>query len=98
MPEGTVRTIGRYFAEGYWRTDTRTGPPGKVGAYHRMLSTHVNALADAGLTLERATEPRAVGAVADSSSMSGVGRPVWAEVPAVLAARCRKGDRGDPTS
>jgi ubiquinone/menaquinone biosynthesis C-methylase UbiE len=90
-PEGALRTIGRYFAEGYWRSDTRTGPPGKVGAYHHTLSTYINTLADAGLTLERLSEPRAAGDSPQSPSFSGgVRRPVWGEVPAILAARCRK--------
>lgn len=90
LPEGTVRTVGRYFAEGHWRSDARTGPPGKLGAYHRTLSTYLNALTDARLALECVSEPRATVA-ADSPSLSGVGGPVWDEVPAVLAARCRKG-------
>ncbi len=90
-PEGTVRTIGRYFVEGYWRSDTRPGPPGKVGAYHRTLSTYINTLTDAGLTLERASEPRATGDVADAPSLAGARRPVWEEVPATLVARCKKG-------
>jgi hypothetical protein len=81
LPQGTVRTVGRYFVEGYWCSDTRPGPPGKVGAYHRTLSTYVNALADAGLMLERMSEPRAT---------AGLSRPAWEEVPAVLVARCRK--------
>lgn len=87
MPEGWVRTVGSYFAEGYWRSDTRTGPPGKVGAYHRTLSTYVNALSDAGLVLERMSEPRLGGSHAER-------RPIWAEVPAVLVARCRKDEPG----
>ncbi len=90
-PEGTVRTVGRYFVEGYWRSDTRTGPPGKVGAYHRTLSAYINALTDAGLTLERVSEPCATGDVADTPAMAGISRQVWAEVPAVLVARCGKG-------
>jgi len=83
LPQGLVRTVGGYFAEGYWRSDTRTGPPGKVGAYHRTLSTYVTALADVGLALERLSEPPATVSVAQR-------RPVWVEVPAVLVARCRK--------
>jgi hypothetical protein len=82
-PDGIVRTVAGYFDEGYWRSDLRTGPPGKVGAYHRTLSTYVNALIGAGLTLERMSEPRATEAVASR-------RPVWVEVPAVLVVRCRK--------
>jgi ubiquinone/menaquinone biosynthesis C-methylase UbiE len=85
-PEGWVRTVSGYFTEGYWRSDTRTGPPGKVGAYHRMLSTYLNALTDADLALERVSEPRATFSLAER-------RPVWAEVPAVLVAQCRKGTR-----
>ncbi len=91
LPEGTVRTVGSYFAEGHWRSDTRTGQRDKVGAYHRMLSTYLNALEDAGLMLERATEPRPTGTLADSPSLSGMARPVWEEVPAVLVVRCGKG-------
>ncbi len=88
-PGGALRTIGRYFEEGYWRSDTRKGPPGKVGAYHRTLSTYVNALTDAGLTLERLSEPGPTDSLPDAPAFAA--RPVWAEVPAVLVARCRKG-------
>lgn len=83
-PDGWVRTVGRYFAEGWWRSDTRTGPPGKVGAYHYTLSTYINALSHAGLTLEQMSEP-------DATASLAAARPIWAEVPAVLVARCRKG-------
>ena len=97
LPEGTARTIRGYFAEGYWRSDTRTGPPGKVGAYHRTLCTYVNALTDAGLPLERMSEPSVAGNLADSLSLSGMSRPVWEEVPAVLVAKCGKGRRDSHT-
>ena len=86
LPEGVVRTIRSYFVEGYWRS----GPPGKVGAYHRTLSTYVNAVTDAGLIVERMSEPRAIDSFTDTPSLSGLKRPVWAEVPAVLVVRCRK--------
>ena len=89
-PEGTVRTIGKYFVEGFWRSDTRSGPPGKVGAYHRTLSTYVNALTDAGLQLVRLSEPGEVSDAPASLSLSHANRPVWVEVPAVLVAGCRK--------
>lgn len=81
--EGTVRTVGSYFIEGHWRSDTRTGPPGKVGAFHRTLSTYLNTLIEEGLVLECFREARATGITAQV-------RPVWAEVPAVLAVCCRK--------
>jgi 2-polyprenyl-3-methyl-5-hydroxy-6-metoxy-1,4-benzoquinol methylase len=91
-PEGPARTIRQYFAEGYWRSDTRPGPPGRIGAYHRTLSTYINAISDAGLQLERMCEPLGVSDVADSPSLSGVTRPVWREVPAVLVVRCRRSE------
>ena len=83
-PEGWVRMVGSYFTDDYWRSDIRIGPPGKVGAYHSTLSTYLNALIDAGLMLERVSEPRATARLAEA-------RPIWAEVPAVLVVRCRKG-------
>ena len=81
--QGWARIVGSYFTERHWRSDKRTGPPGKVGAYHRTLSTYVNALLEAGLCLERLCEPRASGHIAER--VRGYG-----EVPAVLGARCRK--------
>jgi ubiquinone/menaquinone biosynthesis C-methylase UbiE len=78
---GWMRTVSRYWDEGFWRSDTRPGPPGKIGAYHRTLSTYLNELADAGFTLQRAIEPRATGSQAER-------RPVWTEVPAFLFVRC----------
>ena len=92
LPEGVVRTIRRYFVEGYWRSDSRSGPPGKVGAYHRTLSTYVNSLADAGLTVKHMSEPCLIGSYTGSPSLSGLKMPVWAEVPTVLIVQCRKND------
>ncbi|EFH88125.1 class I SAM-dependent methyltransferase [Ktedonobacter racemifer] len=89
-PEGAVRTIGKYLVEGYWRSDIRPGPPGKVGSYHRTLSTYVNTLTDAGLQLVRLSEPGGTAASGDSLSLSRLNRPVWEQVPTVLVASCRK--------
>ena len=89
-PTGAVRTVRQYFAEGYWRSDTRTGPPGIVGAYHRTLATYVNALTDAGLPLQRLAEPAPPAALPGSPATAGSGRAVWREVPAVLVARCTR--------
>jgi 2-polyprenyl-3-methyl-5-hydroxy-6-metoxy-1,4-benzoquinol methylase len=83
-PEGWIRTVAGYFGEGYWRSDTRPGPPGKIGAYHRTLSTYVSALGDVGLVVERIAEPRVTGTHAER-------RPIWAVVSGALAIRCRKG-------
>jgi SAM-dependent methyltransferase len=82
-PDGPIRTVAGYFTEGHWRSDTRTGPPGKVGAYHRMLSTYVNTLSDVGLIVERLAEPCLTGVHAER-------RPIWTEVPGALIVRCRK--------
>jgi ubiquinone/menaquinone biosynthesis C-methylase UbiE len=90
LPAGTVRTIGRYFVEGHWQSETRTGPPRLVGSYHRMLSTYVNSLADAGLQLVRLSEPDSSAPIVASPSLSDMTRSVWMEVPAILAARCQK--------
>ena len=82
--DGTVwRAVRGYFQEVFWRSDNRSGVRGQVGAYHRMLSTYVNALVETGLCLERLCEPRASGHVAGRM-------PGYGEVPAVLVARCAK--------
>ncbi len=49
---------GGYAAEGWW-TSPDHNPVGariRVGGYHRRVATYLNALADAGLVLERADE------------------------------------------
>jgi hypothetical protein len=76
--------------EGHWRSDTRTGPPGRVGAYHRTLSTYVNTLSDVGLQLVHLSEPGVDTDLPQSPGFSQASRPVWAEVPAILVALCRK--------
>ncbi len=78
----TAREVGEYFVEGYWRSDNVHGVRGKVGAHHRTLSTYVNTLSEAGLTLDRLSEPRAEGALADR-------RPEGRDLPAALIARCK---------
>jgi ubiquinone/menaquinone biosynthesis C-methylase UbiE len=81
---GTVkREVRGYFNEGFWRSDNVYGVRGKVGAHHRTLSTYVNELYEAGLNLEQLAEPQAQDAM--------MGRvPGYHEVPAILAARCRR--------
>lgn len=77
------RLVRAYFDERFWQSPRRTGPPGKVGAYHRTLGTYLNACVDAGLAIERIDEPQFAGVHAQR-------RPIWAEVPAVLIGRCRQ--------
>lgn len=90
-PEGPAWSVARYFQEGYWRSDTRPGPPGKIGAYHRTISRYINTLIDHGLVLERLDEPYTLKETGETPALSGARRPIWGEVPAVLAGRCRKG-------
>lgn len=63
-----------YYDEGFWRSDNPHGVRGQVGARHRTLGTYMNALGEAGLVLERLSEPRLPGR----------------DAPVVLVARCRK--------
>jgi ubiquinone/menaquinone biosynthesis C-methylase UbiE len=72
-----------YFAEGFWRSDYPHGVRGKVGAYHRMLSTYLNALSDASFHLERIIEPS--GAAETSRRL-----PSEPEAPKFLIIRCGK--------
>ena len=77
------RLVGNYFEEGLWRSDNPEGVRGKVGAYHRTLSTYVNGLVEAGLMIERLIEPQGAGCSGDST-------PDTSKVPAFLAVRCKK--------
>jgi ubiquinone/menaquinone biosynthesis C-methylase UbiE len=46
----------RYAEEGFWRTGG-DGVRGRMGSYHRMLSTYINDLQMSGFRLERLEEP-----------------------------------------
>ena len=83
VDEELAREIPDYFAEGFWRRDNPRGVRGKVGSHHRTLSTYVNALVGAGLTIERFAEPRATKDLVERA-------PGYGEVPPFLAARCVK--------
>jgi len=78
----THRTVRGYFDEKLWFSDNLYGVRGKVGAYHRTLSTYINTLAEAGLLLERLIEPQTT---RDRDVRKG-----YSEVPALFVARCRK--------
>ncbi len=82
--DGAVsREVRGYFSEGFWRSDNPRGVRGQVGAYHRMLGSYLNALAEAGFLLERVVEPRATGQIAASI-------PGYTEVPVAFVARCKR--------
>lgn len=78
-----MRTVGGYFEEGFWKSDHRPGPPGKIGAYHRTLSTYLSGAIAAGFVIDALVEPQANGTLAER-------RPVWREVPYALAVRLSK--------
>lgn len=80
----TSREVRHYFEEGFWRSENIEGVRGQVGAYHRMLSTYLNRLIQAGFIIERIVEPCATGLAADRV-------PGYAIVPAFMLIRCKKG-------
>jgi ubiquinone/menaquinone biosynthesis C-methylase UbiE len=73
------RTVGQYFSEGYWDGPGLHRDALPIGAYHRTLSTYVNALTRAGLIIDQMREPQR-----DN-------QPVWQEVPQLLYVRCHRG-------
>lgn len=77
------REVRGYFTEEFWRSANPHGVRGQVGACHRMLSTYLNALTEAGFLLERTVEPQATGQIAISI-------PGYAEVPAAFLIRCKR--------
>jgi SAM-dependent methyltransferase len=83
-PEGgfSARRIRRYAVEGFWRSDGKTTLRGRVGAYHRTLSTYLNSLAQHGSALARLVEP--VLPVGDYTSAYTQG---MVQVPSILAVR-----------
>jgi ubiquinone/menaquinone biosynthesis C-methylase UbiE len=76
-----LREVTSYFVEGPWHSDNPDGVRGRVAVYHRTLSTYLNTLRQAGLTLERLVEPQA------PSRINGAGSP---EFPIVLIIQGKK--------
>jgi SAM-dependent methyltransferase len=74
----TAVVVRRYASEGFWQSGG-TGVRGRVGAYHRTLSTLLNDLLAAGFQLERLEEP----VVADDGLL--------AEMPQVMLLALRAG-------
>jgi ubiquinone/menaquinone biosynthesis C-methylase UbiE len=70
-------SVRRYATEGYWSSGG-DGMYGRMGAYHRTVSTYVNDLIGAGFSLERLEELL----LGDHGSREGLA----AEVPTVLVA------------
>ena len=84
-PEGTLlHAFHDYFEEGFWCSSNLASVRGRVGAFHRTLSTYLNSFLTAGLILERVMEPQATGPFA--ASIEGYDR-----VPVIFMAKWRKG-------
>jgi SAM-dependent methyltransferase len=81
-PEGVPgRLVTRYLDEEFWRSPNPEGVR-RAGAYHRTMSTYLNAFVRHGFFLERALEPEAGGEYARD-------QPVYARVPIFFAVRLR---------
>lgn len=72
-----------YFTERFWRSDYPHGVRGKVGAFHRRLSTYLNRMAEASFILERILEP-------DDPAETSRPAPAERGVPKFLIARCSR--------
>lgn len=84
LDDGTIiRESGRYFAEGFWKPGPGPGVRGRIGAHHRTLSTYVNALVQAGFSIQSLSEPHASGELAQRF-------PNYQSLPAALVVHCLK--------
>jgi SAM-dependent methyltransferase len=72
--------VSRYASEGFYMSGTgeRGGVRGRVGSYHRMISTYVNDLVRTGLVIEALREP----------VIEGAG--LAAEIPQTMVVKVRK--------
>ncbi len=77
-----------YLTERFWRSANPHGVR-RAGNHHRTVSTYLNALVRAHLTLELAEEPMAAPRLAEQ-------RPLYREVPIFFAARAAAGGRVTP--
>jgi ubiquinone/menaquinone biosynthesis C-methylase UbiE len=82
-PDGhPALAVRGYFEERFWRSPNPQGVR-RAGNHHRTLTTYLNALFRAGLTVEQVDEPMAMGLLATQ-------RPLYLEVPIFFAARTRR--------
>jgi ubiquinone/menaquinone biosynthesis C-methylase UbiE len=77
------RLIQSYFDEGYWQKSDPEMLRGKVGDWHRPVSTYINTLIDSGLNLERVVEPHITGQIAEL-------HPERASIPNLMMVRACK--------
>ncbi len=79
------REILNYIKEGFWRSTYSEGVRGKVGAHHRMLSTYMNTLSQAGFNIVKTVEP-----VATNEATKQI--PRFRNIPAFMIMRCLKAE------
>ena len=72
--------VRRYESEGYFNSGG-VGVRGRMGSYHRKLSTYINDLIASGFVLERIEEPLDIDEAAKF--------PLFSEVPTVLIVAAR---------
>jgi SAM-dependent methyltransferase len=85
------RVVTGYFDERWWYSANSDGVRSRVPDYHRMLSTYLNELSDAGFVLERVVEPRPAGRQLERV-------PGQQEIPSLLLVRARlNGQRPRPS-
>lgn len=78
------RVITTYLTEGHWVSTYAPGIRGRVGAWHRTISTYLNTAREAGWELETVLEPETLTHEGDVSTRG-------AEIPRMLLARFRAG-------
>jgi ubiquinone/menaquinone biosynthesis C-methylase UbiE len=78
----TGRLIYSYFDEGYWQKSDPEMLRGKVGDWHRTISTYVNTLVESGFGIERMIEPPITGQSAEE-------QPERANLPNLLLVQAR---------
>ena len=88
-PDGQPgRLVARYLDEEFWRSPNPEGVR-RAGAYHRTLSTYLNAFVRHGFRLEQSLEPAAEGDYAWE-------QPVHVRIPIFFAVRLRRVVRREP--
>lgn len=78
-----VRVIGDYNIEGFWRSDDPETARGRIGAQHRTISTYLNSLIAAGLSIVAVREPVETPDASDQATG-------WTDLPLALIVRCEK--------
>jgi ubiquinone/menaquinone biosynthesis C-methylase UbiE len=79
------RAIRQYQQEGSWKSSNSQGIRGRVGAYHRQLSTYLNGLIQTGFSLVHFAEPLLPAAAYESPHMQEM-----LEIPSIFLIEAQK--------